>query len=109
MLIGLLATLITVFLGARSGSSRASWAGGPTDPHADHGLLPGPADVRAGDRAPGALLLDIVGIDAEFLGIRATLIVIVVVIGVTSWASTARIIRSQTLSLGSGCSSTGRG
>jgi peptide/nickel transport system permease protein len=35
----------------------------------------------------------------EFLGIRMTLIVIVIVIGITSWSSTARIIRSQTLSL----------
>ena len=35
----------------------------------------------------------------EVLGIRTTLIVIVIVIGITSWASTARIIRSQTLSL----------
>ena len=32
-------------------------------------------------------------------GIRATLIVIVVVIGITSWATTARIIRSRSLSL----------
>ena len=37
--------------------------------------------------------------DAEIAGIRATLLVTVAVIGVTSWASTARIIRSQTLSL----------
>ena len=35
----------------------------------------------------------------QVLGIRMTLIVIVVVIGITSWSSTARIIRSQTLSL----------
>ncbi len=39
------------------------------------------------------------GTDAEFFGIRATLFVIVVVIGLTSWAATARIIRSQTLSV----------
>ena len=38
------------------------------------------------------------------------LIVIVIVIGITSWASTARIIRSQTLSRArSGCSSTAPG
>ena len=36
---------------------------------------------------------------AQVLGIRMTLIVIVIVIGITSWSSTARIIRSQTLSL----------
>jgi peptide/nickel transport system permease protein len=35
----------------------------------------------------------------EVFGIRMTLIVIVIVIGITSWSSTARIIRSQTLSL----------
>ena len=45
------------------------------------------------------IILDIIGIDAELFGIRATLIVIVIVIGITSWASTARIIRSQTLSV----------
>jgi peptide/nickel transport system permease protein len=45
------------------------------------------------------IILDIVGRDAEFVGIRITLIVIVVVIGLTSWASTARVIRSQVLSL----------
>ena len=45
------------------------------------------------------VILDIIGADAEFFGIRATLLVIIVVIGLTSWATTARIIRSQTLSL----------
>jgi peptide/nickel transport system permease protein len=45
------------------------------------------------------IILDIVGTDAELFGIRATLLVIIVVIGLTSWASTARIIRSQTLSV----------
>ena len=45
------------------------------------------------------IILDIIGADAEIVGIKATLIVIVVVIGITSWASTARIIRSQTLSV----------
>ena len=45
------------------------------------------------------IILDIIGADAEFLGIRATLIVIVIVIGITSWATTARIIRSQVLSV----------
>jgi peptide/nickel transport system permease protein len=45
------------------------------------------------------IILDIVGTDAEVVGIRMTLIVVVIVIGITSWASTARIIRSQTLSV----------
>jgi ABC-type amino acid transport system permease subunit len=45
------------------------------------------------------IILEIVGSEAEIFGIRMTLIVIVVVIGLTSWASTARVIRSQVLSL----------
>ena len=45
------------------------------------------------------IILDIIGPQAEFLGIRATLLVIVIVIGLTSWATTARVIRSQVLSL----------
>jgi hypothetical protein len=45
------------------------------------------------------IILDLIGADSEFFGIRVTLLVIVVVIGVTSWASTARIIRSQALSV----------
>ena len=36
------------------------------------------------------VLLDVIGPEAEFFGIRATLLVIVVVIGLTSWAATAR-------------------
>ncbi len=45
------------------------------------------------------VILDIIGVDAEIMGLRATLVVIVIVIGITSWATTARIIRSQTLSV----------
>ena len=45
------------------------------------------------------IILDIVGTEAEFFGIRVTLLVIVIVIGLTSWASTARIIRSQAMSV----------
>ena len=46
----------------------------------------------------------------EIFGIRLTLFAIVIVIGITSWSSTARIIRSQTLSLqGAARSSTARG
>ena len=44
------------------------------------------------------IILDIVGETSQMAGIRMTLVVIVIVIGITSWASTARIIRSQTLS-----------
>jgi peptide/nickel transport system permease protein len=45
------------------------------------------------------IILDIIGAQAELFGIRSTLIVIVIVIGITSWATTARVIRSQVLSL----------
>ncbi len=45
------------------------------------------------------IILEIVGRDAEIAGIRVTLVVIVIVIGITSWASTARVIRSQVLSV----------
>jgi len=45
------------------------------------------------------VILDIIGVEAEFMGLRATLVVIVIVIGITSWATTARIVRSQTLSV----------
>ena len=45
------------------------------------------------------IMLDVIGPQAELFGIRSTLIVIVVVIGMTSWATTARVIRSQVLSL----------
>ena len=73
MVIGLLATVDHgPARGRRSGSSPASSAGDGHDPHADHGLLPRPADVRP--RAhPGP---DHPGRDRrrtrEIVGIRAT-------------------------------------
>ena len=100
MSIGFLATLITIVVGALIGIV-VGLRRRPRRhrPHAPDGLLPGPADVRAGDhpradhprhpRAPRR----------RCSGMRATLLVIVVVIGITSWATTARIIRSQTLSI----------
>jgi peptide/nickel transport system permease protein len=99
MIIGLLATVVTVVLGALIGIV-AGFLGGWVD-----GLLMRitdmflvlPTFVLALILAP--IILDIVGRDAEVFGIRVTLIVIVIVIGVTSWASTARVIRSQVLSL----------
>ncbi len=45
------------------------------------------------------VLRELLGEGSEFFGIRVTLLVIIVVIGITSWAATARIIRSQTLSI----------
>jgi len=99
MVIGLLATLITILLGAIIGIV-SGFLGGRSDQvlmrFTDFFLVL-PTFVLAIVLAP--LILDIVGTDAEIFGIRATLMVIIVVIGVTSWASTARVIRSQTLSV----------
>jgi len=99
MVIGLLATLITILLGAVIGIV-SGFLGGRSDQvlmrFTDFFLVL-PTFVLAIVLAP--LILDVVGTDAEVVGIRATLFVIIVVIGVTSWASTARVIRSQTLSV----------
>ena len=99
MSIGLMATLITIFVGALIGVV-SGFVGG----RVDSGLmrltdffLVLPTFVLAIVLAP--VILEIVGVETEFLGLRATLLVIVVVIGITSWATTARIIRSQTLSI----------
>jgi peptide/nickel transport system permease protein len=99
MVIGLLATLMTVLIGAVIGIV-SGFSGGRTDQflmRLTDFFLVLPTFVLAIVLAP--IILDIVGTDAEFFGIRATLFVIVVVIGLTSWAATARIIRSQTLSV----------
>ena len=99
MVIGLLATLITILLGAVIGIV-SGFVGGRTDQilmRMTDFFLVLPTFVLAIVLAP--IILDIVGTDAELFGIRATLLVIIVVIGLTSWASTARIIRSQTLSV----------
>jgi peptide/nickel transport system permease protein len=99
MIIGLLATLITVFIGALLGIV-SGFLGGRTDTvlmRLTDFFLVLPTFVLALILAP--ILIEIIGSQAEFLGMRVTLVVIVIVIGITSWASTARIIRSQTLSL----------
>ena len=99
MVIGLLATLITILLGAVIGIV-SGFLGGRSDQvlmRLTDFFLVLPTFVLAIVLAP--IILDLVGTDAEFFGIRATLFVIIVVIGLTSWASTARIIRSQTLSV----------
>ena len=99
MSIGLLATTITIFVGAVIGIV-AGFIGGTTDNvlmRLTDFFLVLPTFVLAIILAP--VILDIIGTGAEFFGMRATLLVIVVVIGVTSWATTARIIRSQTLSI----------
>lgn len=99
MIIGLLATLITVFLGVFVGIV-AGYVGGFVDSVlmriADFFLVL-PTFVLALILAP--VLIELIGARSSFFGIRATLLVIVVVIGITSWATTARVIRSQVLSL----------
>lgn len=99
MVIGLLATLVTVFVGAMVGIV-SGFLGGKTDAflmRITDFFLVIPTFVLALILAP--VITDLFGSDGEILGIRITLLVIVAVIGMTSWSSTARIIRSQTLSL----------
>ena len=100
MAIGLLATVITVFIGALVGIL-AGFLGGRVDAflmRITDFFLVIPTFVLALILTP--IIRELVGSGSQQLfGIRMTLIVIVAVIGVTSWSSTARIIRSQTLSL----------
>ncbi len=99
MTIGLLATIVTILIGAVIGIV-AGYAGGATDTllmRITDFFLVLPTFVLALILAP--IVLDLIGTDAQIAGMRATLFVIVIVIGVTSWASTARIIRSQALSV----------
>ncbi len=99
MTIGLLATVITIVVGVLVGIV-AGYVGGRIDSvlmRISDFFLVLPTFVLALILAP--VILEIVGDDAELFGIRATLLVIIVVIGLTSWATTARIIRSQVLSL----------
>jgi len=98
--IGLLATLVTVLIGVVVGIV-AGFVGGFTDAtlmRITDFFLVIPTFVLALILTP--IIQDVIGnATTEILGIRMTLIVIVIVIGITSWSSTARIIRSQTLSL----------
>jgi peptide/nickel transport system permease protein len=99
MVIGLLATVITILLGALVGIV-AGYVGGRVDTflmRVTDFFLVLPTFVLALILAP--IILDLIGADSSIFGIRVTLLVIIVVIGITSWASTARIIRSQTLSV----------
>ena len=99
MTIGLLATAITIGVGALIGIL-AGYTGGGLDNvlmRITDFFLVLPTFVLAIILAP--ILLDIIGVEASFFGIRATLLVIVLVIGLTSWATTARVIRSQVLSV----------
>jgi peptide/nickel transport system permease protein len=99
MVIGLMATMITIVIGAVVGIT-SGYVGGRWDQllmRITDFFLVLPTFVLAIVLSP--LILDLIGIDAELFGIRATLLVIVIVIGITSWAATARIIRSQALSV----------
>ncbi|MFL5778865.1 MAG: ABC transporter permease [Chloroflexota bacterium] len=99
MVIGLLATAVTVLVGAAVGIV-AGFLGGRTDSflmRITDFFLVIPTFVLALILAP--VITDLFGSEGEILGVRITLLVIVIVIGLTSWSSTARIIRSQTLSL----------
>ena len=100
MVIGLLATIITVAVGAVLGIV-SGYIGGRLDDVtmrvADFFLVL-PTFVLA--LILTSLIRDVIGTGTkEIGGIRLSLLVIVVVIGITSWSSTARIIRSQTLTL----------
>jgi peptide/nickel transport system permease protein len=99
MIIGLMATIITIVIGSLVGIV-AGFVGGIVDNilmRVSDFFLVLPTIVLALILAP--IILDVIGPQASFLGIRATLLVIVIVIGLTSWATTARVIRSQVLSL----------
>jgi peptide/nickel transport system permease protein len=99
MVIGFLATAITVFLGGVVGIV-GGFAGGKLDSvlmRITDFFLVLPTFVLALILAP--IISDVIGTGSTVLGIRTTLVVIVVVVGITSWASTARILRAQALSL----------
>ena len=100
MVIGLLATVVTVLVGVVVGIV-AGFLGGRVDAVlmrvADFFLVI-PTFVLA--IILTSLIRDALGGGTtEVFGIRVGLLVIVVVIGITSWSSTARIIRAETLSL----------
>jgi peptide/nickel transport system permease protein len=99
MTIGLMATAITIVIGSLVGIV-AGFVGGTVDNllmRLSDFFLVLPTIVLALILAP--IMLEIIGPQAQLFGIRSTLIVIVIVIGLTSWATTARVIRSQVLSL----------
>ena len=99
LVVGALSAVITLLLGGGIGMI-AGYRGGRADAHlmriADTFLIL-PTFVLALILAP--ILRELIGDQTEILGIRTTLLTIVAVIGITSWSSTARIVRSQTLSL----------
>jgi peptide/nickel transport system permease protein len=100
MVIGLLATTITVLLGGVIGVI-SGFVGGWLDTilmRISDFFLVLPTFVLA--LILTSMIRELLGSGArEIFGIRFGLIAIVIVIGITSWSSTARIIRAQTLSL----------
>jgi peptide/nickel transport system permease protein len=100
MVIGLLATIITVLLGGVIGVI-SGFVGGWLDTilmRISDFFLVLPTFVLA--LILTSMVRELLGSGArEIFGIRFGLIAIVIVIGITSWSSTARIIRAQTLSL----------
>ena len=99
MVIGFLATAITIFLGGVIGIV-GGFAGGRLDAvlmRITDFFLVLPTFVLALILAP--IISDVIGTGSTVLGIRTTLIVIIIVVGITSWASCARLLRAQTLSL----------
>ncbi|RWM75099.1 ABC transporter permease [Mesorhizobium sp.] len=97
--IALLATVISLVVGTTVGMT-AGYFGG----WVDAGLMRLtdfffvlPSFVLALVITP--VVLEVMGRGGEILGFRPSLFVILVVIGMTSWAFVARVVRSQTLSL----------
>jgi peptide/nickel transport system permease protein len=100
MFIGLMATVITVVIGVVVGIV-SGYVGGRLDSflmRITDFFLVIPTFVLA--LILTSIIRELLGSGSqEVFGFRMTLVVIVIVIGITSWASTARIIRAQTLSL----------
>lgn len=97
--IALLATVISLIVGTTVGMT-AGYYGGSVDVwlmRLTDFFFVMPSFVLALVITP--VVLEVMGRGTEILGFRPSLFVILVVIGMTSWAFVARIVRSQTLSL----------
>ncbi|MBT1158630.1 ABC transporter permease [Aminobacter anthyllidis] len=97
--IALLATVISLVIGTTVGMT-AGYFGGPVDVwlmRLTDFFFVVPSFVLALVITP--VVLEVIGRGRDILGFRPSLFVIIVVIGLTSWAFVGRIVRSQTLSL----------
>ncbi|RUW98768.1 ABC transporter permease, partial [Mesorhizobium sp. M2A.F.Ca.ET.037.01.1.1] len=97
--IALLATVISLVVGTSVGIT-AGYYGGRVDVwlmRLTDFFFVMPSFVLALVITP--VVLEVMGRGGDILGFRPSLFVILVVIGMTSWAFVARIVRSQTLSL----------